>query len=222
MKLIETKELKKIYKLGNVEVNALNGVDTSVDDGEFVAVMGPSGSGKSTFLNMLGMLDVPTSGEIFLNGKDVSKMSEQASAKYRLMNIGFVFQFFNLFIELTAVENVMFPMMLSGHPFHRERASELLELIGLGDRVNHLPSELSGGQQQRVSIARALANKPRLLLADEPSANLDSRNTKEIMELFRTLNLEHHQTIIMVTHDPDLGAMADRIIRFVDGKVVSE
>lgn len=219
MKIIDTIELKKTYRLGNIEVHALNGVTTAVDEGEFVAIMGPSGSGKSTFLNLVGMLDMPTGGEIYLNGTDITRMDERTRTGYRLKNIGFVFQFFNLFMELTAVENVMFPMMLSGHPFHRERAEELLEIVGLRKRSNHLPSELSGGEQQRVAIARALSNKPKLLLTDEPTANLDTRITEEIMELFRKLNIEQNQTIIMVTHNPELGAMADRIIHFRDGKV---
>lgn len=220
MKIIETRELKKTYTLGKVEVNALNGVNALVEEGEFVAIMGPSGSGKSTFLNMVGMLDVPTSGEIYLNGAEITKMEEHARVEYRLRNIGFVFQFFNLFMELTAIENVMFPMMLSGHPFYKERAEELLESVGLKSRINHLPSELSGGEQQRVTIARALANQPKLLLTDEPTANLDTKATHEIMELFRRLNEEKHQTIIMVTHNPELGAKTDRIIHFRDGKVV--
>ncbi|KCZ73042.1 ABC-type antimicrobial peptide transport system, ATPase component [Candidatus Methanoperedens nitroreducens] len=220
MKIIETRELKKTYTLGKVEVNALNGVNALVEEGEFVAIMGPSGSGKSTFLNMVGMLDVPTSGEIYLNGTEITKMEEHARVEYRLRNIGFVFQFFNLFMELTAIENVMFPMMLSGHPFYKERAEELLESVGLKSRINHLPSELSGGEQQRVTIARALANQPKLLLTDEPTANLDTKATHEIMELFRRLNEEKHQTIIMVTHNPELGAKTDRIIHFRDGKVV--
>jgi len=219
MKIIETKELKKIYRLGKVEVNALNGVSVEVDEGEFVAIMGPSGSGKSTFLNMIGMLDTATSGAIHINGYDVTKMNNDTRAEYRLKHIGFVFQFFNLFMELTALENVMFPMMLSRHPFYEERAEELLEVVGLKARINHLPSELSGGEQQRVTIARALANKPKLLLTDEPTANLDTRTTKEIMEVFIRLNKEQRQTIIMVTHNPELGAMADRIIRFRDGVV---
>ncbi len=222
MKIIETKDLKKIYWLGNIEVNALNGVDASVEEGEFVAIMGPSGSGKSTFLNMIGMLDTPTSGEIRINSKEVTKMDSSMRSEYRLKHIGFVFQFFNLFMELTALENVMFPMMLSHHPFYRERAEELLEIVGLKARINHLPSELSGGEQQRVTIARALANQLKLLLTDEPTANLDTRTTKEIMELFIRLNKEQRQTIIMVTHNPELGAQADRIIHFRDGKVIEE
>ncbi len=222
MRIIETKDLKKIYRLGNIEVNALNGVDASVEEGEFVAIMGPSGSGKSTFLNMVGMLDTPTSGEIHINSNEITKMNSSMRAEYRLKHIGFVFQFFNLFMELTALENVMFPMMLSRHPFYRERAEELLEIVGLKERINHLPSELSGGEQQRVTIARALANQPKLLLTDEPTANLDTRTTKDIMELFIRLNKEQRQTIIMVTHNPELGAMADRIIHFRDGRVVEE
>jgi len=222
MKIIETRNLKKTYTLGKVEVNALNGVNASVEEGEFVAIMGPSGSGKSTFLNMVGMLDVPTSGKIYLNSTEITKMDEHKRVEYRLRNIGFVFQFFNLFIELTALENVMFPMMLSGHPFYKERAVELLEIVGLKARINHLPSELSGGEQQRVTIARALANQPKLLLTDEPTANLDTRTAKEIMELFIRLNKEQRQTIIVVTHNPELGAQADRIIHFRDGRVVEE
>ncbi|NJD54387.1 MAG: ABC transporter ATP-binding protein [Candidatus Methanoperedens sp.] len=222
MKIIETKDLKKIYRLGKIEVNALNGVNAAVEDGEFIAIMGPSGSGKSTFLNMVGMLDTPTSGEIHINSNEVTKMDSSMRAEYRLKHIGFVFQFFNLFMELSALENVMFPMMLSRHPFYRERAEELLELVGLKARINHLPSELSGGEQQRVTIARALANQPKLLLTDEPTANLDTRTTKEIMELFIRLNKEQRQTIIMVTHNPELGAQADRIIHFRDGKVVED
>ncbi|CAG0972069.1 MAG: ABC transporter ATP-binding protein [Candidatus Methanoperedens sp.] len=222
MKVIETKDLKKIYRLGKIEVTALNGVDASVEEGEFVAIMGPSGSGKSTFLNMVGMLDTPTSGEIHINSNEITKMNSNMRSEYRLKHIGFVFQFFNLFMELTALENVMFPMMLSRHPFYRERAEELLEIVGLKERINHLPSELSGGEQQRVTIARALANQPKLLLTDEPTANLDTRTTKEIMELFIRLNKEQRQTIIMVTHNPELGAQADRIIHFRDGKVEEE
>lgn len=222
MKIIETKDLKKIYRLGKIEVNALNGVDASVEEGEFVAIMGPSGSGKSTFLNMVGMLDTATSGEIHINSNEVTKMNSSMRAEYRLKHIGFVFQFFNLFMELSALENVMFPMMLSRHPFYKERAEELLEIVGLKSRTNHLPSELSGGEQQRVTIARALANQPKLLLTDEPTANLDTRTTKEIMELFIRLNKEQRQTIIMVTHNPELGAKADRIIHFRDGRVVEE
>ncbi len=198
---------------------ALNGVDTSIEQGEFVAIMGPSGGGKSTFLNLIGMLDTPTSGEIYIDGSDVTKMNRSTRAEYRLKHIGFVFQFFNLFNELTAVENVMFPMMLNKQSGYKDRAKELLGLVGLGDRLNHLPSELSGGQQQRVTIARSLANNPKILLADEPTGNLDTKSSIEIIELFRKLNLERGQTIVMVTHSPEIGGMADRVIRFRDGRI---
>ncbi|MCG2727750.1 MAG: ABC transporter ATP-binding protein [Candidatus Methanoperedenaceae archaeon] len=219
MELIEVSDLRKTYIMGKVSVNALNGVDVSIKKGEFVAIMGPSGSGKTTFLNHVGMLDVPTSGEIHLDGRDVTKMSSDMRAEYRLRHLGFIFQFFNLFTELTALENVMFPMMMNRVPRYNERARELLELVGLGDRLNHLPSELSGGQQQRVTIARSLANSPKILLADEPTGNLDTKSSKEVLELFRKLNLENGQTILMVTHSQEIGAMADRIIHFRDGMI---
>lgn len=217
MEIIKTSNLKKSYMLGKVEVKALNGVDTSVEQGEFVAIMGPSGCGKSTFLNLTGMLDTPTSGEIYLEGNDVTNMNSNTRAEYRLKYIGFVFQFFNLFNELTVMENVMFPMMLNKKSNYKERAKELLNLVGLGDRLSHLPSELSGGQQQRVTIARSLANDPKILLADEPTGNLDTKSSIEIIELFRKLNREQGQTIVMVTHSPEIGGMTDRIIHFRDG-----
>ncbi len=219
MEIIKTRDLKKSYTLGKVEVQALNGVDSSIEQGEFIAIMGPSGCGKSTFLNMIGMLDTPTSGEIYIDDKDVTEMNRSARAEYRLKHIGFIFQFFNLFNELTAIENVMFPMMLNKKPDHKERAKELLNIVGLGERLHHLPSELSGGQQQRVTIARSLANSPKILLADEPTGNLDTRSSVEIIELFRKLNMEQGQTIVMVTHSLEIGEKADRIINFRDGKV---
>lgn len=219
MELIEVRDLRKTYIMGKVSVNALNGVDVSIKKGEFVAIMGHSGSGKTTFLNHVGMLDVPTSGEIHLDGTDVTKMSSDMRAEYRLRHLGFIFQFFNLFTELTALENVMFPMMMNRVPHYNERARELLELVGLGDRLNHLPSELSGGQQQRVTIARSLANSPKILLADEPTGNLDTKSSVEIIELFRKLNIEKSQTILMVTHSMEIGGMADRIIHFRDGRI---
>jgi len=221
MDMIRTGNLKKSYMPGKVEVKALNGVDISIEQGEFVAIMGPSGGGKSTFLNLIGMLDTPTSGEIYLDGSDVTKMSGSKRAEYRLKHIGFVFQFFNLFNELTAVENVMFPMMLNKQSGYKDRAKELLGLVGLDDRLHHLPSELSGGQQQRVTIARSLANDPKILLADEPTGNLDTKSSIEIIELFRKLNKERGQTIVMVTHSPEIGEMADRVIHFRDGRIES-
>ncbi len=221
MEMIRTDNLKKSYMPGKVEVKALNGVDTSIEQGDFVAIMGPSGGGKSTFLNLIGMLDTPTSGEIYIDGSDVTKMNSNTRAEYRLKHIGFVFQFFNLFNELKAIENVMFPMMLNKQSGYKDRAKELLSLVGLGDRLNHLPSELSGGQQQRVTIARSLANDPKILLADEPTGNLDTKSSIEIIELFRKLNKERGQTIVMVTHSPEIGGMADRVIRFRDGRIES-
>jgi putative ABC transport system ATP-binding protein len=219
MEIIETRNLKKIFMLGTVEVKALNGIDISVKQGEFIAIMGPSGSGKSTFLNMIGMLDTPTSGEVYIDGNDVTEMNSNARAEYRLKHLGFIFQFFNLFNELTAIENVIFPMLLVKQPDYKGRAKELLSLVGLGDRLYHLPSELSGGEQQRVTIARSLANNPKILLADEPTGNLDTKSSIEILGLFRKLNLEHGQTIVMVTHSLEIGKMADRIVNFRDGKV---
>ncbi len=222
MEIIRTSKLKKSYMLGKVEVKALNGVDTSIEEGEFVAIMGPSGCGKSTFLNLTGMLDIPTSGEIYIEGNDVTNMKSNTRAEYRLKHIGFVFQFFNLFNELTVIENVMFPIMLNKHSNYKERAKELLNLVDLGDRLHHLPSEISGGQQQRVTIARSLANDPKILLADEPTGNLDTKSSTEIIELFRKLNKERGQTIVMVTHSPEIGGMADRIIHFRDGVIENQ
>lgn len=217
--VIVTEDLKKIYLMGKVEVPALNGVSIDVKRGEFVALMGPSGSGKSTMLNQVGLLDSPTSGRVLIDGIDTSKMNGKQRAEVRLVKFGFIFQFFSLFMELTALENVMLPMMLTGAPqeVYKSRARELLELVDLGQRTGHLPNELSGGQQQRVAIARALINRPSVLLADEPTANLDSKNSIEIVNLFRSLNKEMNVTVFMVTHEPHLGEMADRVIRLKDG-----
>jgi putative ABC transport system ATP-binding protein len=217
MNLIELTKVMKIYYMGKIEVPALRGVDLNIDSGEFVAIMGPSGSGKSTMLNMLGLLDSPTSGKIVIDGIDVSSLDENERADFRLRKLGFVFQFFSLLMELKALENVALPMIMDERKF--DRASVLLDLVGMGDRTEHYPSELSGGQQQRVAIARALANEPAILLADEPTANLDTESSNQIVDLFRELN-EKGQTIIMVTHEPDIGAKADRIIRLKDGRIV--
>lgn len=217
MTLIELAGVTKIYYMGKIEVPALRGVDLNINSGEFVAIMGPSGSGKSTMLNMLGLLDSPTSGKIVIDGVDVSSLDENGRADFRLRKLGFVFQFFSLLLELKAVENVELPMIMDERKF--DRAKVLLDLVGMGDRKEHYPSELSGGQQQRVAIARALANEPAILLADEPTANLDTESSNQIVDLFRELN-NKGQTIIMVTHEPDIGAKADRIIRLKDGRVV--
>ncbi|MDD1745602.1 MAG: ABC transporter ATP-binding protein [Candidatus Methanoperedens sp.] len=203
--------------LSNYEVPALRGVDLRIDSGEFVAIMGPSGSGKSTLLNMIGLLDAPTSGNIVIDGVDVSSLDENDRSDFRLKKLGFVFQFFSLLMELNALENVALPMMMDGRKY--ERAAVLLELVGIGSRVSHRPNELSGGQQQRVAIARALANEPVILLADEPTANLDTISGNQIVDLFRELN-DKGQTIVMVTHEPELGEKADRIVHIKDGKVV--
>lgn len=215
--LIEIDNLKKIYYMGKVEVHALRGIDITIDRGEFVALMGPSGSGKSTLLNMIGLLDTPTSGSIVVDGIEVSSLNENERADFRLKKLGFVFQFFSLLMELNSLENVALPMIMDDRKY--DRAASLLELVGIGDRADHYPSELSGGQQQRVAIARALANEPAILLADEPTANLDTESANQIVELFRELN-DNGQTIVMVTHEPELGEKADRIIRIKDGKVV--
>lgn len=208
----------KIYHLGEVEVPALRGIDLSISGGEFVSIMGPSGSGKSTMLQILGCLDRPTSGEIYIDGSRVSELSDSSLARLRGSKIGFVFQTFNLFPTVTALQNVELPMMILdvGRSERRERARRLLKDVGLADREDHLPSQLSGGQRQRVAIARALANDPAFVLADEPTGNLDSVSGKMILETFKTLN-EEGRTIIVVTHDATVAKIAEKIVRMKDG-----
>jgi len=222
--LIRVENVHKIYRMGEVEVPALRGVSVVIERGEFVAVMGASGSGKSTFMNILGCLDHPTSGKYFLEGEEVGSLSRNEWAHLRNKRIGFVFQGFNLLARTSAVENVELPMMYNGYAGKRrhERALEVLALVGLGNRVDHLPNQLSGGQQQRVAIARALVNRPSLILADEPTGNLDSTTSGEIMALFQQLNVEQGMTIILVTHEPDIAAHARRQIHFKDGLVISD
>ena len=222
--LIEIKELKRGYTMGQEEVWALNGVSLQVEKGDFVAIMGHSGSGKSTLLNVLGCLDVPTSGSYALDGIAVAGMNRAALARVRNQKIGFIFQSFNLLARTTARENIELPMLYNpkaprGKALH-ERAEYLLEQVGLGDRMMHTPSQLSGGQQQRVAIARALMNNPPLLLADEPTGNLDSHATADIMQFFQKLN-EQGQTIVMVTHEVDVASFAKRKVIMRDGKVVA-
>ncbi len=221
---IRVQDLQKVYRMGDVEVPALRGINLTIARGEFVAVMGSSGSGKSTFMNILGCLDRPTSGKYFLEGEEVGSLSADAWAQIRNKRIGFVFQGFNLLSRTTALENVELPMMYNGHTGkeRHQRAVEVLTLVGLGQRLDHTPNRLSGGQQQRVAIARALVNQPSLILADEPTGNLDSATSGEIMGFFQRLNSDQGITIILVTHEPDIAAHANRRIMFRDGEVVSD
>ena len=222
--LIRVKELCKTYRMGEVEVPALRGVTLGIGRGEFVAVMGSSGSGKSTFMNILGCLDRPTSGKYFLDGDEVGALSPDQWADIRNRRIGFVFQGFNLLARTTALENVELPMMYNGcsGKQRRQRAQEVLGLVGLDERLDHMPNQLSGGQQQRVAIARALVNRPSLILADEPTGNLDSATSAEIMKLFQRLNRDEGITIVLVTHEIDIAEYAQRQIHFRDGSVVSD
>ena len=224
MALIDTQNLFKIYKLGDVEVRALNDVSVSVERGEFVAVMGPSGSGKSTFMNILGCLDKPTSGKYILDGIDVTATDLSKLAGVRNRKIGFVFQGFNLIKRTTAVENVELPMIYNHTPMHlrREKAMEALKAVGLEKRAYHLPNQLSGGQQQRVAIARSLVCDAPIIFADEPTGNLDTKMSMEVMELFTRLNKEMGKTIILITHEPDIAEYASRLIKFKDGQKISD
>lgn len=214
----------KVYKIGDSLVYALNGIDVSIGIGEFVSIMGPSGSGKTTLLNMIGALDAPSSGAVFVGGEDVAKMKDNQRTDLRLRKLGYIFQFYNLVPVLTAFENVELPLVFAGVPrgLRREKAERFLSLVGLEKRRDHLPAELSGGEQQRVAIARALCNEPQLLIADEPTGELDTKMGIEIIQLLRDLNTELNQTILMVTHDPDVGNLADRILRMKDGRILGQ
>ena len=217
--LIRCKDLRRYFVMGNETVHALDGVGVSVDQGEFLALFGPSGSGKSTFLYLLGGLDRPSEGRIWVNGQEITGIDEDALAEYRRHEVGFIFQSFHLLPMMTAVQNVELPMVFAGVPIEqrRTRAQELLELVGLGDRMKHKPTELSGGQQQRVAIARALANDPKIILADEPTGNLDTRTGEEIMALLSTLNREQGKTILIVSHDPSVTNYTSRCLHLRDG-----
>ena len=217
--LITLSGVRKIYSIGSVEVAALAGIDLEIAEAEFVAITGPSGSGKSTLMNIIGCLDVPTDGEYRLQGQEVGSLGENGLADVRSKQIGFVFQTYNLLPRLTAQENVSLPLVYAGLSNRNDRAMEALEKVGLSDRANHLPTELSGGQQQRVGIARALVTQPSILLADEPTGNLDSQSTEDIMTLLISLNKETNLTLIIVTHEPDIASMARRTVRIVDGKI---
>ncbi|HOT21109.1 MAG TPA: ABC transporter ATP-binding protein [Sedimentibacter sp.] len=220
-KIIEVENLNKTYMLGNVPVEILQEINFTINRGEFITIMGPSGSGKSTLLYLLGGLDKPTSGKILINNKDISALSDEEQSTLRRREIGFVFQFYNLVPNLTVEDNVMLPVLLDGKKIkdYREKLDEILETVGLSDRINHTPRELSGGQQQRVAIARALINEPDIILADEPTGNLDSKSSEEVMKLLQRINKVKGKTILQVSHSLETAKYSDRIINVRDGKV---
>lgn len=222
MKILEVTNLSKTYGTGETQVKALDNVSFSVEQGEFVAIIGPSGSGKSTLLHILGGVDVPTSGSVVINGVDISNLDETALAIFRRRQIGLIYQFYNLIPILTVKENLTLPLLLDGRKPDERVVDDLLKTLGLTERVNHLPNQLSGGQQQRVSIGRALINNPALMLADEPTGNLDSENSREIVSLLRKFNKENNQTVIIITHDERIAMSADRVISIEDGKITRD
>ena len=222
--LIKLENVWKIYQLGKVELTVLKEINLEINRGSFVSIIGPSGSGKSTLLNIIGCLDIPTKGKIFLDGQDIQKLSEDELAKIRGKKIGFVFQQFNLLPNLTAIENVVLPMVFQKIPEEKRfgRAKKLLEMVGLGERIFHKPAELSGGEQQRVAIARALANNPEMLITDEPTGNLDSKSGEMIMEILKELYQKGERTIIVVTHDLQIASFSKEIVHIKDGQIVSD
>lgn len=222
--VVEAIDVHKTYRLGRIEIHALKGVNLKVKRGEFISIMGPSGSGKTTLLNLIGTLDKPTKGKIIIDGQDVTKLSDKELTKMRRRKIGFVFQFHNLIPVLTAFENVELPMIIAGIPKEErtKRVKHLLKLVGLEDRMNHRPSELSGGEQQRVAIARALANRPSIILADEPTGELDTENSEIVMKIFREAVEEENTTTIVVTHNPLVSRLTDKIYYLRDGQIVKE
>lgn len=222
MKILEIKNLCKVYGKGETKVDALDNVSFEVEQGEFVAIVGPSGSGKSTLLHILGGVDSPTSGEVNIAGTDISKLNETKLAIFRRRQIGLIYQFYNLIPILNVEENMTLPLLLDGKKPDKKLLKDLLEKLGLKERLKHLPNQLSGGQQQRVSIGRALMNNPALLLADEPTGNLDSENSKEIVALLRKFNKENNQTVIIITHDERIALSADRIITIEDGRITKD
>ena len=221
MAILQTQNLKKVYGTGPNAVHALDGISLSVEKGEFVAVVGTSGSGKSTLLHMLGGLDRPTSGKVFVDGKDIFSLNEEALTIFRRRKIGFVFQSYNLVPVLNVYENIVLPMELDGKKIDQNFVQNILETLGLSDRQDALPSQLSGGQQQRVAIARALASSPAIILADEPTGNLDSKTSQDVLSLLKVTSQKFSQTMVMITHNEEIAQMADRIIRIEDGKFVT-
>ena len=222
MEILRVEHLSKIYGKGENEVRALDDVSFSVEKGQFVAIIGPSGSGKSTLLHILGGVDRPTSGKVWLEGQDVFAQNEEQLAIFRRRQVGLIYQFYNLIPVLDVTENITLPVLLDGRKVNRERLQKLLETLNLTDRAHHLPNQLSGGQQQRVSIGRALMNAPAVVLADEPTGNLDSKNSQEIVELLKKSNREYGQTLIVITHDESIALQADRILAIEDGRIVRD
>ena len=222
MTLIEVKNLNKIYGSGEAEVKALKNINLNIEQGEFVAIVGQSGSGKSTLLHLIGGADIPSSGEVIIDGKNIYKLKEKELSILRRRKLGFIFQFFNLIPVLTAQENIEMPVLLDNEKIDKKYMNELLRILGLEERNNNYPSQLSGGQQQRVSIGRALANKPSIILADEPTGNLDSKNSKEVLELLKYCAKKYNQTLILITHDINIAKSADRVITIEDGEITSD
>ena len=222
MEILRVENLTKVYGKGENEVHALDGVSFSVNKGEFIAIIGPSGSGKSTLLHILGGVDRPTSGKVFMDGKDVYAQNEEQLAIFRRRQVGLIYQFYNLIPVLNVTENITLPVLMDGQKINQERLEELLATLKLNGRENHLPNQLSGGQQQRVSIGRALMNAPAVVLADEPTGNLDSKNSQEIVDLLKVSNEKYGQTLIIITHDEHIALQADRIIAIEDGKITRD
>ena len=222
MEILRVENLTKVYGKGENEVRALDGVSFSVNKGEFIAIIGPSGSGKSTLLHILGGVDRPTSGKVFMDGKDVYAQNEEQLAIFRRRQVGLIYQFYNLIPVLNVTENITLPVLMDGQKVNQDRLSELMAILKLTGRENHLPNQLSGGQQQRVSIGRALMNAPAVVLADEPTGNLDSKNSQEIVDLLKMSNEKYGQTLIIITHDENIALQADRIIAIEDGKITRD